>query len=368
MASTAFATRQSSRIRRTRACRAAASRPSSRPPMEACGWARTRLEPMEQRRRDCLPRAQRSASDWQQPIARARCASSRAPACPAASSRSSRTVERRVWLSTARGVGYLENDRFVAVSGVPGGMTRGIVEDSQKTLWIANQNVGLVSSGSETGVTSSRFPGRPGTQGPCDARWPPIRGRRPVARVFSTAASCISLTVRCARRTRPPTVWPRPRQRASTRSGRDAVGRHRRRAQPAEERPRRDADQQERTAVRRGPLGRSKTTARSLWLYMACGLVRIARTDIDAWTLPRDDETRRRTMCKSRSSITPTASGPFVNGELLQRAGRQVVGREIVVHVAGRRQRRRPASPAGQQASAAGAHRADHRRPQDLRR
>jgi signal transduction histidine kinase/streptogramin lyase len=51
--------------------------------------------------------------------------------------------QRRVWLSTARGVGYLENDRFVVVNGVPGGPIRAIVEDRQKNLWIADPRVGL---------------------------------------------------------------------------------------------------------------------------------------------------------------------------------------------------------------------------------
>jgi signal transduction histidine kinase/streptogramin lyase len=51
--------------------------------------------------------------------------------------------QRRLWLSTARGVGYLENDRFVLVNGVPSGVTRAIVEDGQKALWIANPGVGL---------------------------------------------------------------------------------------------------------------------------------------------------------------------------------------------------------------------------------
>jgi signal transduction histidine kinase/ligand-binding sensor domain-containing protein len=50
----------------------------------------------------------------------------------------------RVWLSTLRGVGYLENDRFVSVSALPGGLTRAIVEDRHKDLWIANLNVGLL--------------------------------------------------------------------------------------------------------------------------------------------------------------------------------------------------------------------------------
>jgi signal transduction histidine kinase/ligand-binding sensor domain-containing protein len=49
----------------------------------------------------------------------------------------------RVWLSTLRGVGYMENDRFVTVSALPGGLTRAIVEDSHKDLWIANPYVGL---------------------------------------------------------------------------------------------------------------------------------------------------------------------------------------------------------------------------------
>jgi signal transduction histidine kinase len=48
----------------------------------------------------------------------------------------------RVWVSTFRGVSYLENDRFVHVSGLPGGITRAIVEGSQG-LWIANDAFGL---------------------------------------------------------------------------------------------------------------------------------------------------------------------------------------------------------------------------------
>ena len=51
--------------------------------------------------------------------------------------------QRRVWLSTTRGVGYLENDRFVVLNGLPAGVTRAIVEDSHKTLWIAKPDAGL---------------------------------------------------------------------------------------------------------------------------------------------------------------------------------------------------------------------------------
>ena len=48
----------------------------------------------------------------------------------------------RVWISTAAGVGYFEDDRFVAVRGLPGGITRAIAEDNRH-LWVANQDLGL---------------------------------------------------------------------------------------------------------------------------------------------------------------------------------------------------------------------------------
>jgi signal transduction histidine kinase/sugar lactone lactonase YvrE len=55
--------------------------------------------------------------------------------------------QHRVWLSTARGVGYLENDRFVVLKDVPAGLTRAIVEDSAKRLWIVQPVVGLFRLG-----------------------------------------------------------------------------------------------------------------------------------------------------------------------------------------------------------------------------
>lgn len=48
----------------------------------------------------------------------------------------------RIWVSTPFGFGYLENDRFVSVSSVPGGVT-GIAQDTAGDLWIAHQRAGL---------------------------------------------------------------------------------------------------------------------------------------------------------------------------------------------------------------------------------
>jgi len=49
----------------------------------------------------------------------------------------------RVWISTVDGVGYVESDRFIPVSGVPGGFVRGFAQDAQGNVWIAYQNHGL---------------------------------------------------------------------------------------------------------------------------------------------------------------------------------------------------------------------------------
>src|SRR6266481_308037 len=50
----------------------------------------------------------------------------------------------RIWVSTVEGGGHLENDRFTPVSGIPGGAVHGIAEDTAGSLWIANQHEGLL--------------------------------------------------------------------------------------------------------------------------------------------------------------------------------------------------------------------------------
>ena len=50
----------------------------------------------------------------------------------------------RIWIGTINGgVGYLENDRFSYVPGVPGGVVHSIVQDAAGSIWIANQHMGL---------------------------------------------------------------------------------------------------------------------------------------------------------------------------------------------------------------------------------
>ncbi|HEX7315669.1 MAG TPA: two-component regulator propeller domain-containing protein [Pyrinomonadaceae bacterium] len=49
----------------------------------------------------------------------------------------------RIWASTSLGFGYLENDRFISVSGLPGGPVTAIAQDTDGSLWIANEHVAL---------------------------------------------------------------------------------------------------------------------------------------------------------------------------------------------------------------------------------
>lgn len=57
----------------------------------------------------------------------------------------------RIWVSTMQAVGYLDAGRFVAVSGVPGGGVRDIVDTPDGSVWIAHADSGLfrVSAGGE---------------------------------------------------------------------------------------------------------------------------------------------------------------------------------------------------------------------------
>jgi len=49
----------------------------------------------------------------------------------------------RIWVSTLTAIGYLENDRFIPAAA-PGGVVESLTEDTSGNLWIANRNLGLL--------------------------------------------------------------------------------------------------------------------------------------------------------------------------------------------------------------------------------
>jgi len=50
----------------------------------------------------------------------------------------------RIWVSTLNAISYLENDHFVPVGSIPGGRVHAIVSDRAGNMWFAHQNLGLV--------------------------------------------------------------------------------------------------------------------------------------------------------------------------------------------------------------------------------
>ena len=49
----------------------------------------------------------------------------------------------RIWVTTVSGFGYVANDRIVSIRGVPGGAVHSIVQDRGGNLWVAHQSLGL---------------------------------------------------------------------------------------------------------------------------------------------------------------------------------------------------------------------------------
>ncbi len=50
----------------------------------------------------------------------------------------------RIWVSTNREFGYLQNDRFIPIGAVPGGYVLSIVEDTARDIWVVNRQRGLI--------------------------------------------------------------------------------------------------------------------------------------------------------------------------------------------------------------------------------
>jgi len=186
----------------------------------------------------------------------------------------------RIWVSTPSGVAYLENGRFIPVGGVPDGVVRSIAGDSVGNLWISLQDQGLIRlRGSE--VERIRW-ARLGRKAWADFLLPdPVQGglwlgfREGGVEYFKDGqvrASYLGAdglgkgVVDGLEMDRDGTLW------AATEGGLSRV-------------------KNGRVATLTSKNGLPCDTVHwamedddhSFWLYMACGLVRIARPELDAW-------------------------------------------------------------------------------------
>jgi signal transduction histidine kinase/ligand-binding sensor domain-containing protein len=187
----------------------------------------------------------------------------------------------RIWASTLREFGYLENGRFISLKAVPGGAVYSMTEDSARNLWIANKDVGLIQLLPDGGFQKIPWT-ELGHKDPAMALAVDPSGRGlwagfyqggvayfadgQVRKSYSAASGLGAGRVNGFRVDPDGTLW------AATEGGLSRL-----------------KDGRVATLTTRNGLPCDSThwlledDARSFWLYTTCGLVRIARSELDAW-------------------------------------------------------------------------------------
>jgi signal transduction histidine kinase/ligand-binding sensor domain-containing protein len=194
--------------------------------------------------------------------------------------------DSRIWVSTPKGIGYLKDESFIPVRGVPGRPVLSIAQDNNGNLWVANEEGGLFELSG--GRVVQQIP------------WPKL-GHKDHASVLAADPS-------------KPGIWMgfflggiayfADGQIRASYTGADGLGTGR------VGRIRFDPDGTLWVATEGGlsrlKNGRMATLSsrdglpcdavhwviqdneHSFWLYMPCGLVRIARSELDAWAAAVD--------------------------------------------------------------------------------
>jgi signal transduction histidine kinase/ligand-binding sensor domain-containing protein len=188
----------------------------------------------------------------------------------------------RLWVSTLTGAGYLEHDRFVYAPGPRAPGARAMVDDARGNVWIVNQMLGLIQVSSNGGIQQIPW-SRLGHEdfGSALATDPSGAGvwlgffQGGIAHVadgeirasYAAANGLGEGSVNALRFDRDGTLW------ASTEGGLSRL-----------------KDGRFATLTRRNGLPCDgvhwtiEDDAGSVWLYMPCGLARIARPELEAWT------------------------------------------------------------------------------------
>jgi signal transduction histidine kinase/ligand-binding sensor domain-containing protein len=187
----------------------------------------------------------------------------------------------RILVSTPQAFGYMENGRFVPIGGVPGGLVSSVAQDRQGNLWIANQDRGLLrlsKDGTVQQISWVSIGHKDGAQSLASDRstgglWlgfggggvAYLRDGR-IKETYGRAEGLGGGAVSALYTETDDTVW------AATEGGLSRIKNGRvltltsKNGLPCE-------------AIR----WIAQDENRSFWLYMSCGLVRIGRTELDAW-------------------------------------------------------------------------------------
>jgi signal transduction histidine kinase/ligand-binding sensor domain-containing protein len=187
----------------------------------------------------------------------------------------------RIWTSTSREFGYLEDGRFTSIEGVPGGNILSIAQDTAGNLWVANEPVGLLRISPQNEVREIPWAGLGHKEHASVVAADRRQGGLWIGFFLGGIAYFSDGQVRASYTTTDGlgagrvsdfrfdddgTLW------VSTEGGLSRLKNNR-----------------VATLTRKNGLPcdavhwAMEGDDRSLWLYTACGLVRIARSDLDAW-------------------------------------------------------------------------------------
>jgi signal transduction histidine kinase/ligand-binding sensor domain-containing protein len=201
----------------------------------------------------------------------------------------------RIWAPTLNEFGYLENETFIPVNGLPGGIVHGIGEDAEGNLWIANKESGLFRLSRKNEI--QRFPWaslKPRSYASAlvadskqSALWLGFSdgglayfANGDIRRNYTTSDGLGVGWVADLRLASDGTLW------AATEGGLSRL-------------------KNGHIATLSGKNGLPCDTvhwsleddAHSLWLYMACGLVRIPKDELEVWIIATDrDENVKKTI------------------------------------------------------------------------
>ena len=220
----------------------------------------------------------------------------------------------RIWVSTARSVGYLENDRFVSVSSFPGVLVvHSIAEDTAGNLWLANQ-LGLIQLSGDRVIQQISWAKLGRKDFATTAIGDPLEGGLwlgfwqggvayfkdgQVHESYAPANGLGEGRVDDLQFDRDGTLW------AATQGGLSRV---------------KNGHVDTLTARNGLPCNAvhwmMEDDENSVWLYMACGLVRIARPELDAW-VRNPKRTIQSTVFDSSDGVTShtmvASLGPHVS-------------------------------------------------------
>jgi signal transduction histidine kinase/ligand-binding sensor domain-containing protein len=201
----------------------------------------------------------------------------------------------RIWISTLYEFGYVENERFVPINSIPGGNVHGIGEDAEGNLWLANMESGLFRLSQKNEVHKFPWAGlKPRSYASAlvaDSRQGAVWlgffdggvayfADGQIRRNYTTADGLGKGWVAQLQLDPDGTLW------AATEGGLSRL-----------------KDGRITTLSSRNGLPCDtvhwslEDDDHSMWLYMACGLVRIAKPELDSWIAATDNEkTTARTI------------------------------------------------------------------------